>query len=111
MGQGNTVAGFKQVRRIFGGIPYSGAGMPYGANSGPYGSQLPGKAVGGPASNTGAPVPVVVAGGEYVLAPHEVQWAGDGDITAGHAALDDFVKQYRAKTIKTLEKLPPPRRD
>ena len=111
MGQGNTVAGFKQVRRIFGGVPYSGAGMPYGANSGPYGSQLPGKAEGGSTDNSGAPVPVVVAGGEYVLAPHEVQWAGDGDISAGHAALDEFVKRYRTKTINTLKNLPGPRRD
>ena len=56
-------------------------------------------------------VPVVLAGAEYVLSPHEVASAGEGDMDAGHAALDEFVKQYRAKTVKTLKGLPGPRRD
>ena len=56
-------------------------------------------------------VPVAVAGGEHVLAPHEVTWAGMGDIDAGHRALDEFVLRQRAKTVKTLRKLPGPHRD
>ena len=107
MGEGNTMAGFKVMKRMFGGVPYSGQAMPYGAHGGPYGAELPHKAGGGEMDG----VPCVVAGGEYVLAPHEVEWAGDGDMDAGHRALDKFVEGYRAKTIKTLKNLPGPRRD
>jgi hypothetical protein len=111
LGESNTEAGFKVIRRIFGGVPYSGAGMPYGQNSGPYGSQLPGKSEGGSAGNVGSPVPVVIAGGEFVLNPAEVAFAGDGDMQAGHAALDDWVKRQQAMTAKTIKNLPAPRRD
>jgi hypothetical protein len=56
-------------------------------------------------------VPIVAAGGEYVLSPDEVAYAGNGDMDAGHAALDEFVKRYRKKTINTLSKLPGPQKD
>ena len=38
-------------------------------------------------------VPVAVAGGEHVLAPHmwEVAFAGMGNMDMGHRALDEFV--------------------
>lgn len=109
MGEGNTMAGFKQVKRIFGGMPYGGGSMPYGQSSGPYGAVMPHRAAGG--QNDGGAVPIVAAGGEYVLAPHEVAWAGDGDMDSGHRVLDDWIKRMRAKTIKTLQKLPGPKRD
>jgi hypothetical protein len=104
MGEGNTMAGFKNIRRMFSGAPY-GVGAPYGQTDGVYGQM--GHADGGAVKG----VPCVLAGGEYVLAPHEVHWAGNGDMKAGHRVLDDFVKQYRAKTIKTLSNLPGPRKD
>ena len=100
MGEGNSMAGFKHVKRMFSGAPYSASG-------GPYGSTLPHKASGGEVNS----VPCVVAGGEYILAPHEVAWAGDGDMETGHKVLDDFVKNYRNKTIDTLKKLPGPKKD
>ena len=56
-------------------------------------------------------VPVAVAGGEHVLAPHEVAFAGMGDVEAGHKALEAFVLRQRAKLIKTLKGLPGPKRD
>jgi hypothetical protein len=56
-------------------------------------------------------VPVIVAGGEYILTPEEVEAFGEGDINAGHKVLDSFVKTQRKKTIKTLKKLPGPARD
>jgi hypothetical protein len=108
MGEGNTIAGFKILRRMFAGAPYGGSGLPYGQSSGPYGEQIQGRAHGGEVHNG---VPVVVAGGEHVLAPHEVMWAGEGDLSRGHRVLDDFVKQMRAKSIETLKKLPGPKRD
>jgi hypothetical protein len=68
-----------------------------------------GMAAGGAA--TGQPVPIVAAGGEYVLSPQEVVWAGGGNMGAGHKALDAWVKGTRAELISTLKKLPGPRKD
>jgi hypothetical protein len=59
----------------------------------------------------GNPVPIVAAGGEYVLSPDEVIWAGGGDLDVGHRALDHWVKATRAELIKTLQKLPGPKKD
>ena len=106
MGEGNTMAGFKHMRRIFGGTPYSGQPAPYGAEGGPYGEPMPGKAEGGAAT-----VPIIAAGGEYVLSPKQVVHAGAGDLTRGHRVLDEFVKRMRAETVKTLKALPGPKRD
>lgn len=123
VGEGNTMAGFKSLKQVFAGLPrgagaapYDHKGGPYGAGSSPYNRDvgkpydqpLPGHATGG---KTGDDVKVVVAGGEYMLTPEEVQAVGDGDMERGHRVLDDFIKQYRAKTIDTLKKLPGPRRD
>jgi len=107
MGEGNTMAGFKQMKRVFGGMPYSGSRMPYGASGGPYGAEMPGKAAGGETDS----VPIVAAGGEYVLSPEQVTAVGEGDMEVGHRVLDEFVKRMRAKTIKTLQKWPGPKKD
>jgi hypothetical protein len=122
MGEGNTMAGFKNIKRIFGGTPYGvkggpygqgampygqRAGLPYEATSAPYGMDLPGKAAGG---ETDA-VPIVAAGGEYVLSPEEVRKVGNGDLETGHKVLDAFIKRYRKETIDTLKKLPGPKKD
>ena len=90
LGEGNTMAGFRTIKTMFSKAP-AGAYAQGGA--------------------TGEPVGIVAAGGEYVLTPDEVTWAGGGDMDAGHRALDAWVKQTRAETIKTLKKLPGPRRD
>jgi hypothetical protein len=109
MGEGNTMAGFKHMRRIFGGTPYTGgkSAMPYGASGGPYNEPLPGKAEGGEINT----VPIIAAGGEYVLSPEQVLLAGDGDLDMGHKVLDEFVKRMRAETVQTLKKLPGPKAD
>ena len=90
LGEGNTMAGFRTVKTMF--------------NKAPIGAYADGGSV-------GDPVAIVAAGGEYVLTPDEVAWAGGGDMDAGHRALDQWVKQTRAETISTLKKLPGPRRD
>ncbi len=59
----------------------------------------------------GDPVAIVAAGGEYVVPPDAVTAFGGGDMNAGHKALDEWVKFERANTIKTLQKLPPPKKD
>ena len=122
MGEGNTMAGFKNIKRIFGGTPYGvkgglygqgdmpygqKAGLPYNATSAPYGMDLPGKAEGGETDS----VPIVAAGGEYVLSPAEVRKVGNGDLETGHRVLDAFIKRYRKETIDTLKKLPGPKKD
>jgi len=70
------------------------------------------EAHGGPImSGNHRPVPIVAAGGEYVIHPDMVRKLGGGDIKKGHDYLDNFVKYVRQHTIKTLQKLPGPRRD
>jgi hypothetical protein len=103
MGEGNTEAGFKVANTIF--TPMTDmSGMPgVDAQLG-----LPGKAEGG---SIGPPVPIVAAGGEYVIHPKDVTRMGGGDIDLGHRELDSFVKMMRAKTVQTLRKLPPPKVD
>ena len=110
MGEGNSLAGFRQIKRMFSGTPYGGSGMPYGQNDGPYGQSI-GHADGGAPQGGSDAVACVLAGGEHVLSPAEVMHAGMGDMEAGHRALDDFVVGYRKKLIDTLKKLPPPRKD
>jgi len=84
MGEGNTMAGFRISNKVFG----------LQQNDPEH-----------------QPVEIVAAGGEYVITPENVERLGGGDMDAGHKNLDDFVKDYRAQTIRTLQKLPGPKRD
>lgn len=63
----------------------------------------------GPGNN--ARVPIIAAGGEYVIPPDAVRWLGDGDIDRGHRWLDHFVVATRKHLRHTLSKLKPPKRD
>lgn len=111
MGEGNTMAGFKHMRRMFGGLPRGAGAAPYGVAGGPYGEPI-GHAEGGATTDGDEGVPIVAAGGEYVLSPDQVRTvAGDGDLDLGHRVLDEWVKRMRASTVKTLSKLPGPRKD
>jgi hypothetical protein len=105
LGENNTDAGFEVVKRMIEDAKSSGGRVEnlnlkkkYGIK-GPYHDDSP------------ALVPVVVAGGEYILSPEEVRAFGDGDLEEGHKVLDAFVKKQRQKHIKTLRKLPPPAKD
>jgi hypothetical protein len=110
LGEGNSLAGFKVAKSIFefegpyglptGATPYGGSGLPYNGPS-------PHKAAGGPVT----PVPIVAAGGEYVVPPESVAHIGNGSLDHGHEILDAFVKKMRQKTIKTLRDLPGPKKD
>lgn len=140
MGEGNTMAGYKIAKDIFSranrgyvrtDAPYGGSGMPYGVSK-------PGRAEGGSlgvsnnalhaadgagagagpgaglqrADKTDRPgVAIVAAGGEYVIPPEDVQEIGKGSLDDGHKILDHFVKKFRAKTIKTMQQLPGPKKD
>lgn len=105
-GEGNTIAGFKVMKRVFGGVPYGGGSHPYGQSGGPYGEPLP-KADGGEAQGSDG-VEIIAAGGEYVLSPEQVTAAGGGDMETGWRVLDEFVKRSRADHVRTLKELPGP---
>jgi len=109
MGEGNTMAGFKIARKMFSSKPYfEEAEQPYAEGKQPYAE---GKPYGARAAGGEAPVEIVAAGGEYVISPEDVAKLGGGDMDHGHEILDHFVKGYRAHTIKTLSKLPGPKKD
>lgn len=55
-------------------------------------------------------VPIIAAGGEFVIHPDVVLAIGHGNIDHGHQILDEFVKHIREKHIKTLKKLPGPKK-
>jgi hypothetical protein len=93
LGEGNTLAGYEAIKRMF--------GHHLKAKYGLRGSFHEDREV----------VPVIVAGGEYILTPDEVEAAGDGDLDSGHAALDAFVKSQRRKLRQKLAKLPGPAQD
>jgi hypothetical protein len=116
LGEGNTMAGFRIIRRMFSSHPYfveskqpyQSGSMPYGGGSTPYGAKM---AAGGHVDGSAPPVEIVAAGGEYVIPPRDVRALGGGDIDHGHNILDHFVTGYRKKTIKVLQNLPGPKRD
>jgi hypothetical protein len=56
-------------------------------------------------------VPIIAAGGEYIIHPDIVRYIGGGDMSKGHSFLDSFVKDVRERTRKTLGKLPGPAKD
>ena len=92
MGEGNTMAGFKimnDITKMYGGLPKAFAS----------------------GGGAGEKVPIVAAGGEYVIPPEVVINIGNGSMDAGHTELDDFVKKMRANTVKTLKSLPGPKKN
>lgn len=120
MGEGNTIAGFAHMHRMFGGnprgagaTPYRGAGGPYNSGAHPYDQAKGpyGMARGGHPKVHASGVPIVAAGGEFVLSPDQVKEAGAGDLERGHRVLDKWVLLMRKDLIKTLKKLPGPARN
>ena len=84
LGEGNTLAGTKVLGQMF---PQEAPTLQFSA---------------------GGRVPIIVAGGEFALSPEQVAKIGGGDLNAGHAALDEWVRAVRAHTIQTLQSLPGP---
>lgn len=56
-------------------------------------------------------VPILAAGGEFIIAPEHVARWGNGDVEKGHRALDKFVVETRRKIIEEMRRLKPPVRD
>lgn len=101
LGENNTDAGFEVVKKMIEDARSRGGRVGLYKKYG----------IKGPYHQSERLVPAVVAGGEYILTPEEVELIGDGDLDAGHRALDAFVKAQRKKHIKTLQNLPPPAKD
>ena len=89
LGQGNTMAGKSILDNMFGT------------------DDSPQMAAGGPVDDDH--VPIIAAGGEYLIHPNKVKEIGQGDMAKGHKVLDKFVLHTRAEHIKTLKKLKPPK--
>lgn len=66
-------------------------------------------AEGGSAKDESA-VPILAAGGEYVVDPDTVMSIGGGDVDKGHRILDNFVLTVRKSTADRLNQLPGPKR-
>jgi hypothetical protein len=119
LGEGNTLAGTKIVDQMFSSGPMgtkipSFRASPRFPAAPPHTyqteAQSPKTAAGGGRMNR-RPVPIIAAGGEYVVHPDIVERLGNGDMDKGHQYLDNFVKYVRHETAKTLRNLPGPRRD
>ena len=118
LGQGNSLAGMSVLRNMFSKTgPYgSGPTMSGGRGMGaPKAPPLPKFGVGGSSDKGGArgeesgsPVEIMAAGGEWVVPPEVVKRIGKGSLKHGHAILDSWIMKTRKKDIKVQQKLPPP---
>ena len=70
-----------------------------------------GRASGGRNQHDQKPVPIMAAGGEFVIPPNVISIIGYGDIKHGHETLDKWVMNRRKNHIETLRKLSPPAKD
>jgi hypothetical protein len=114
IGEGNTLAGAAAMDRALStgphGIPEPRGEHGRGPPAPPRIEQQRSFAAGGaPAAGQGR-VPIVVAGGEYVVSPEQVLALGKGDMKRGHDILDAFVLHVRNRTVQNLKKLPPPKK-
>jgi hypothetical protein len=115
LGEGNSLAGARVMDEVIRSGPFGtpapreqhGRGPPNPPRSGAWGESRGGRAQGAPGNR----VPIVAAGGEYMVHPDDVARIGGGNLKHGHDVLDAFVKHVRAKTVKTLRKLPGPKKD
>lgn len=106
LGEGNSLAGARVLDLAFG--------------TGPYGTKMPQQHMGSGPPRPPAPaqyearggstgrIPIMAAGGEYIVPPHVVAALGRGDAGRGHRLLDKFVVEQRRKIIGQMRKLPGP---
>ena len=112
LGQSNSIAGLKLLHNMFGpGSRYDLLGAQHmAAGSRPSTlHQAPRSSSGGRrGENSGQSVPIMSAGGEYVVSPRAVLGIGDGSMKRGHAALDAWNLQIQKEHAATIKKLPAP---
>lgn len=107
VGQGNSLAGANGLSKLFSMGPYGTSAPKMNIKSA---KPIRQKFADGGDAEGGAPVDIIAAGGEFVIDPDKVAEIGGGDMTKGHNLLDAMVSHIRRKTIKTLRKLPKPKR-
>lgn len=111
LGQGNTQAGMAVLGKMFGGGGPFGVGRNMPITHGA-GVPRPPRALsdkgGARGEGTGHPVPIMAAGGEFVIPPSVVAQIGQGNIAHGHQILDKWVVSNRNRHVATLKKLPGP---
>jgi hypothetical protein len=123
LGQNNTAAGFTRLNNMFSSGPFGtalpkmghGAGLPrapgmprqmgFWAGGSPILLFEGGVAHHGDDSES---VPIMAAGGEYVIPPHIVKNIGHGSIKEGHRILDGWVLDVRNQHKRKLASLPGP---
>lgn len=109
LGQSNTAAGMAKLTSMFGHNGPYGSGSSMAIKSGGL-PKAPKLASGGKTDkgNSGGPVPIVAAAGEFSIPPEIVRNIGKGDIAHGHKILDHWILSLRKDHVKTLKRLPPP---
>jgi hypothetical protein len=112
VGENNTMAGGKKLDKLFGQGPYQSGATPSLSRKAPsFMPQKSARLIRQRFASGGKPkTPIIVAGGEYLLHADTVAQIGDGDPERGFEILDAFVKAVRDHNVKTLKKLPGPKR-
>ena len=120
IGQGNSQAGSAVLNSFFKMGPYGAAPAKDATPKVNYGKMSPMKtsfkmpaqpkfAAGG-ADEHEDKVPIVAAGGEFVIPPEVVKRIGGGNMKHGHEILDHFVMHLRKKTINDMKNEKPPKK-
>lgn len=117
LSEGNTLGGAAVMDRMMRTNPWGVEGGKMGHGSGPPRPRAPAAPKpdddkfkkGGKADQVGHLVPIVVAGGEMIYYPNTIAQKF-GNLKHGHAVLDAMVKKVRSKNVKTLSKLPGPKK-
>lgn len=117
LGQGNSMAGADVLNKMLKMGPYATSGIgKIGTNLRAGRASVPklGRMTASPkfakGGASGRHVPIVAAGGEFVIPPEKVAEIGSGDVDRGHKILDHWVNTTRKKHITTLRGLKPPKK-
>jgi len=112
LGQGNSNAGSDILNKILKMGPHATAGIGKIGTNLRAGRVTQPKLKLGKMARGGRPehVPIIAAGGEFVIPPEKVAEIGGGDMKRGHQILDEWVTSTRKKHIKTLRGLKPPKK-
>lgn len=115
IGGGNTMSGANALNQLFKMGPY-GAAMPHpkapGAMRMPTAGMMRGRKGFADGGETGEEpkTEIATSGGEFVIPVDRVAEIGGGSVERGHEILDGMVMQIRKKTIRTLKRLPAPKK-
>lgn len=114
-GEGNSLAGGKTIDNLLAPHrkPKTGLYSGFGRNSRKsVKARLTGK-VAAPKAEGGSVerIPIIAAGGEYVVEPEAVASMGGGDMDKGHDKFDKIVLKARRHNIRALKALPGPKKN